>query len=319
MTRAPGAPLLRVDVVTVFPDYLAPLELSLVGRARRAGLLEVAVHDLRQWTTDRHRTVDDSPYGGGAGMVMRPEPWGAALDALAPPGSPATLVVPSPAGVPFTQSLATDLAGRGHLVIACGRYEGIDARVVADAARRVPVVETSVGDVVLAGGEAAALVVVEATARLLPGVLGNPESLTEESHAVDDPVLEYPLYTRPPVWRDLEVPAELLSGHHASIAAWRRHQALARTAAVRPDLLAALDPATLGAADLDTLAGLGWAPGPDGRLAPGRGRPVGDSRVGRDADGRPLPQGTPSGCPSPDPVVPPITHGRPVAPREENP
>lgn len=255
-----ASPLLRVDVVTVFPDYLAPLRLSLVGRAQETGILAVGVHDLRDWTTDRHRTVDSTPYGGGAGMVMGPEVWGAALDELAPAGSGATLVVPSPAGVPFTQAVATDLAARGHLVIACGRYEGIDARVAVDAARRVPVVELSVGDVVLAGGEAAALVVVEATARLLPGVLGNPGSLTEESHAVADPVLEYPLYTRPPLWRDLAVPEELLSGNHAAIAAWRREQALRRTLQRRPDLLAALDPARLSAVDRATLAALGWRP-----------------------------------------------------------
>ena len=259
-------PLLRVDVLTVFPDYLAPLRLSLVGRAQESGILAVGVHDLREWTTDRHRTVDDTPYGGGAGMVMRPEPWGAALDDLVPAGTEATLVVPSPAGVPFTQRVATDLAGRGHLVIGCGRYEGIDARVLDDAARRMPVVEVSVGDVVLAGGEAAALVVVEATARLLPGVLGNPESLVEESHAVADPVLEYPLYTRPPNWRGLDVPEQLLTGHHAAIAAWRRGQALTRTAQRRPDLVAALDPATLSPADLATLAALGWSTGPEGRL-----------------------------------------------------
>lgn len=261
------APLLRVDVVTVFPEYLAPLRLSLVGRAQQAGILAVAVHDLRDWTTDRHRTVDDTPYGGGAGMVMLPEPWGAALDEVAPDG--ATLVVPSPAGVPFTQSLAHDLAGRGHLVLACGRYEGIDARVAEDAARRLRVLEVSVGDVVLAGGEAAALVLIEAAARLLPGVLGNPGSLAEESHAVTDPVLEYPLYTRPTSWRGLDVPAELLSGHHARIAAWRRAQALARTAARRPDLLAALDPATLSAADRATLAALGAGSEESGPTRPG--------------------------------------------------
>ena len=251
-------PLLRVDVITVFPDYLAPLRLSLVGRAIAAGTIALGVHDLRDWTTDRHRSVDDTPYGGGAGMVMRPEPWGAALDGVAPDG--ATLVLPSPAGEPFTQRLAHEFAGLAHLVIACGRYEGIDARVARDAATRLDVREVSVGDVVLAGGEAAALVVVEAVARLLPGVLGNPGSLSEESHAVDNPVLEYPLFTRPPVWRGHEVPAELLSGDHARIAAWRREQALRRTAARRPDLLAVLDPATLSAADRAVLADAGNRP-----------------------------------------------------------
>lgn len=266
-----SGPLLRVDVITVFPDYLAPLRLSLVGRARQAGILRVEVHDLRSWTTDPHRTVDDTPYGGGAGMVMRPEPWGAALDEVAPDG--ATLVVPSPAGEPFTQVVADQLAGAGQLVIACGRYEGIDARVLADAQRRMGVREVSVGDVVLAGGEAAALVIVEATARLLPGVLGNPASLVEESHALTDPVLEYPLYTRPPVWRGLAVPDELVSGHHGNIAAWRRTQALIRTAARRPDLIAGLDPATLSDADRATLARIGIEFSPDLERPPSPGGP----------------------------------------------
>ncbi len=269
----------------MFPDYLAPLELSLVGRARQAGILAVGVHDLRDWATDVHRSVDDTPYGGGAGMVMRPEPWGAALDSLVGAGSPATLVMPSPAGTPFTQPVAHELAGRGHLVIACGRYEGIDARVMTDAARQMPVLELSVGDVVLAGGEAAALVIVEATARLLPGVLGNPDSLREESHALSDPVLEYPVYTRPPVWRGLAVPDELLSGHHTRIAAWRRAQALVRTAARRPDLLAALDPATLSPADRATLAALAAAE-PAAEVAAAPGADAADGTPDEPADDR---------------------------------
>jgi tRNA (guanine37-N1)-methyltransferase len=229
---------MKIDVVSIFPDYLAgPLRVSLLGRAVERGLLDVRLHDLRQWTSDRHRTVDDTPYGGGAGMVMRPEPWGLALDALVPDGGPVPrLVVPTPAGRPFTQPVAEELAAQPWLVFACGRYEGIDQRVVAHAAGRMPVAELSLGDYVLAGGEAAVLVIVEAVARLLPGFLGNPESLAEESHAGG--LLEYPVYTRPPVWRGLSVPEVLLSGDHGAVARWRRDVALRRTAERRPDLLA---------------------------------------------------------------------------------
>ena len=229
---------MRVDVVSIFPDYLSgPLRASLLGRAVERGLLDVRLHDLRRWTSDRHRTVDDSPYGGGAGMVMRPEPWGLALDELVPAGGPVPrLVLPTPAGRPFTQALAAELAGEPWLLFACGRYEGIDQRVAAHAATRMPVEELSLGDYVLAGGEAAVLVIVEAVARLLPGFLGNPDSLAEESHA--DGLLEYPVYTRPPVWRGLPVPEVLLSGDHGAVARWRRDVALRRTAERRPDLLA---------------------------------------------------------------------------------
>jgi tRNA (guanine37-N1)-methyltransferase len=231
----------RVDIVSIFPAYLAPLELSLVGKARRAGLLDIAVHDLRRWTSDRHRTVDDTPYGGGAGMVMRPEPWGAALDEIAPPGSSVQprLVVPSPAGRPFGQRYAEELAGETWLVFACGRYEGIDQRVIDEASARMPVDEISLGDYVLSGGEAATLVIVEAVTRLLPGFVGNPVSLVEESHATgpDGGLLEGPVYTKPPQWRGRAVPEVLLGGDHAAIAAWRREQALRRTAERRPDLL----------------------------------------------------------------------------------
>ena len=227
---------MRVDAVTIFPDYLAPLRQSLLGKAADRGLLDLRVHDLRQWTHDRHRAVDAPPYGGGAGMVMLPQPWGEALDALAPPGGPQPrLVVPTPAGVPFTQRLAAELAGEPWLLFACGRYEGIDQRVVSYAAERMRVEELSLGDYVLSGGEVAVLAIVEAVARLLPGVLGNPQSLAEESHA--EGLLEYPVYTRPPVWRGHEVPAVLLSGDLGEIARWRREEALDRTAARRPDLL----------------------------------------------------------------------------------
>ena len=233
---------MRLDIVSIFPEYLAPLQLSLVGKAVRTGIVELGVHDLRQWTHDRHRTVDDTPYGGGAGMVMRPDPWGEALDALVPPGGPGDplLLVMTPSGRRFDQTLATELAAEQHLLVACGRYEGIDARVVEHGRTRLRVLEVSIGDYVLNGGEAAALVVTEAVVRLLPGVVGNPESLTEESHAADhDGLLEYPVYTKPPRWRDLDVPEVLLSGHHGRIAAWRREQAVQRTRERRPDLLPA--------------------------------------------------------------------------------
>ena len=228
---------MRVDVVTAFPDYLAPLGLSLLGRAQERGLLDVRVHDLRQWAADDvHRTLDDSPYGGGPGMVMTPEPWRRALAHVAPPEGPQpVLVVPTPGGAPFTQAVAAELAAAPWLAFACGRYEGIDGRVVEHAAERMPVRELSLGDYVLAGGEVAVLVVVEAVARLLPGVLGNAASHEDDSFSAG--LLEGPSYTRPPVWQGREVPPVLLSGDHARIARWRRDEALRRTAARRPDLL----------------------------------------------------------------------------------
>lgn len=232
-----------VDVVTIFPEYLAPLGVSLMGKAQERGLLTVRTHDLRTWTSDVHRTVDDSPYGGGPGMVMKPEPWGAALDAvLGGASSRPVLLVPTPSGTPFTQAMALELAQEPWLVFACGRYEGIDSRVLEDAGERFRVVEVSLGDYVLAGGEVAVLVVVEAVARLLPGVLGNAESHRDDSFAPGEMegLLEGPVYTRPPVWRGREVPAVLQSGDHARIARWRRDEALRRTALRRPDLLAAL-------------------------------------------------------------------------------
>ncbi|HEY3604765.1 MAG TPA: tRNA (guanosine(37)-N1)-methyltransferase TrmD [Sporichthyaceae bacterium] len=264
---------MRVDVVTIFPDYLAPLELSLVGKAGRAGLLDVRVHDLRDWTSDVHRTVDDTPYGGGAGMVMRPEPWGEALDSLLADAPPAGvhLIVPTPAGRPFTQAIAEEWAARPWLVFACGRYEGIDARVPAQASERPAVAaveQVSIGDYVLAGGEVAALVMIEAVTRLLPGVLGNPGSLDEESHVAG--LLEHPVWTKPQEWRGHQVPEVLRSGDHGAIARWRRDAALRRTAATRPDLLATLPVAACGPADLATLGELGWTPGPDGRFRAGR-------------------------------------------------
>ncbi|MDR1188113.1 MAG: tRNA (guanosine(37)-N1)-methyltransferase TrmD [Bifidobacteriaceae bacterium] len=233
-----------IDVITIFPEYLAPAQLSLLGKAAESGIVQLRVHDLREWTSDRHRTVDDTPYGGGAGMVMKPGPWGRAIDATLA-GEPTTgddggavLVVPTASGKVFDQTTAARLAQADHLVFACGRYEGIDARVAAHYGGRpeMQVEELSIGDYVLAGGEAAALVMIEAITRLIPGVLGNAESLTEESH-VEPGLLEYPVYTKPPDWRGLAVPEVLLSGHHANIAAWRRDQAAQRTKQMRPDLV----------------------------------------------------------------------------------
>jgi tRNA (guanine37-N1)-methyltransferase len=314
---------MRIDVVTIFPDYLAPLDVSLLGKARERGLIDVHIHDLRTWTDDVHRTVDDSPYGGGPGMVMRPQVWGEALDAVLAEAGPARLVVPTPAGRPFTQATAQAWAGESRLVFACGRYEGIDQRVVDDAASRMPVDEVtgstgeeaavdehgpllvvptpsgelftqtsaqelavepwlvfacgryegidqrvvdhartrmrvrelSIGDYVLNGGEVAALVITEAVVRLLPGFMGNPASLAEESHGADG-LLEYPVYTKPPSWRGLDVPDVLRSGNHAAIARWRRDRALERTATRRPDLFDALPDGALDRADRAFLAGL---------------------------------------------------------------
>jgi len=230
----------QVDVVTIFPDYLAPLRLSLVGKAVERGDVDLRVHDLREATDDVHRTVDDSPYGGGPGMVMKPEPWARTLAGLTGPTDAPRLVVPTPAGRLLTQELAEELSREPWLVFACGRYEGIDDRVLQHARRTMRVDEVSLGDYVLAGGEAAVLVIVEAVARLLPGVLGNEQSHQQDSHS--DGLLEGPSYTRPPVFEGLEVPAVLLSGDHAAIERWRRDESLRRTAERRPDLLARAEP-----------------------------------------------------------------------------
>ncbi len=246
---------MRLDVVTIFPEYLSPLDLSLIGKARRQGLIDLRLHDLRDFTHDRHRTVDDSPYGGGAGMVMRPEPWGEALAHLMASGEPGDvprLLVPGPGGDLFTQAMARELATQPWLAFACGRYEGIDERVIEHAEALMPVTVVSLGDYVLGGGEVAVLAMVEAIARLVPGVIGNAGSLVEESH--EDGLLEYPVFTKPPQWRGHGIPDVLLSGHHGQIARWRRDERLRRTALRRPDLIAQLDPAALDARDRDVLA-----------------------------------------------------------------
>ena len=262
---------MRLDVVTIFPDYLSPLDISLIGKARQEGLIDLSVHDLRDFTHDRHRTVDDTPYGGGAGMVMRPEPWGEAFAHLL--GSDATgevphLLVPGPGGVRFTQQMAHDLAAEPWLAFACGRYEGIDERVIEYAGTLMPVTVVSVGDYVLGGGEPAVLVMVEAIARLLPGVVGNAASLVEESH--EDGLLEYPVFTKPPQWQGRGIPEVLLSGHHGQIARWRRDERLRRTALRRPDMIARLDPVDLDARDHEVLAEVSELLAGPGPVTPGR-------------------------------------------------
>lgn len=224
---------MRIDAISIFPDFFSVLDLSLLGKARESGLIEFTAHDLRNYTHDRHRTVDDTPYGGGAGMVMKPEPWGEAFDELLVDNP--TVIFTTPAGKLFDQKIAQELSSRQHLVFACGRYEGIDQRVVEYASSKAQVMELSIGDYVLNGGEVAAVAMIEAICRLVPGVIGNAESLADESHS--DGLLEYPSYTKPQSWRGLEVPEVLLSGHHAEIDAWRKQQSLERTRKNRPDLL----------------------------------------------------------------------------------
>jgi tRNA (guanine37-N1)-methyltransferase len=226
---------MRIDIVTIFPTFFDVLDISLLGKARSNGLIELGVHDLRDYTHDRHRTVDDTPYGGGAGMVMKPEPWGEALDAIVDPASDPLVIFPSPAGEVFNQAMARALADEKQLVFGCGRYEGIDQRVFEHTASRARVKLVSMGDYVLNGGEVAVMAMIEAVGRLVPGVVGNPESLVEESH--ENGLLEYPSYTKPAQWRGLEVPPILLSGNHGAIAKWRHEQQVERTRRVRPDLL----------------------------------------------------------------------------------
>jgi tRNA (guanine37-N1)-methyltransferase len=224
---------MRIDAISIFPEFFQVLDISLVGKARQQSLLDIHIHDLRQFTQDKHKSVDDTPFGGGAGMIMKPEPWGLALDSVLSPES--IVVFPSPAGALFKQDTARQLANAKHLVFACGRYEGIDQRVVEYASTRAKVLELSLGDYVLNGGEVAAVAMIEAVVRLVPGVIGNSESLDEESHS--DGLLEYPGYTKPAVWKGMSVPEVLLSGNHAEIEKWRKAQSLERTRQTRPDLL----------------------------------------------------------------------------------
>ena len=226
---------MKIQAVTIFPEYFSALDISLLGKAQENKVIDFKAVDLRDYTHDKHKTVDDSPYGGGAGMLMKPEPWGEALDELLNPDGSTVLIVPSPAGELFKQATAQELSGKEHIVFACGRYEGIDQRVFDWAKDKAEVRLVSLGDYVLNGGEVAALAMIEAIARLIPGVIGNAESLTEESHS--DGLLEYPSYTKPASWRGLDVPEVLRGGNHAEIAKWRKEQSLERTKAVRPDLL----------------------------------------------------------------------------------
>lgn len=226
---------MRIDAISIFPDFFKALDLSLLGKARDKALIRFEAHDLRNWTYDKHRTVDDTPYGGGAGMLMKPEPWGEALDAVLPTDGSATVIFTSPAGELFNQAIAQELSAENHIVFACGRYEGIDQRVVEYAKSKAKVRMLSIGDYVLNGGEVAAIAMTEAIVRLIPGVIGNADSLVEESHS--DGLLEYPSYTKPASWRGFDVPEVLLSGNHALIAKWRHEQQVERTRQVRPDLL----------------------------------------------------------------------------------
>lgn len=240
---------MRIDVVTIFPGYFDALELSLMGKARDRGLIDLRVHDLRDSALDKHRSVDDTPSGGGAGMVMKAEPWGIALDGILASTEPATtaedagesrdplIIFPSPAGEVFTQGMAREFAAEDHLIFGCGRYEGIDQRVFDEYSDRGRVKLVSIGDYVLNGGEVAAIAMIEAVGRLIPGVVGNPDSLVEESH--EDGLLEYPSYTKPAEWRGRRIPDVLLGGNHAAITQWRHDASLERTRRVRPELLEA--------------------------------------------------------------------------------
>jgi tRNA (guanine37-N1)-methyltransferase len=227
--------MLQIDLISIFPEYLAPLNLSLLGKAQDKGVLAINIHDLRDQTKDVHHSVDDTPYGGGAGMVMSPVAWGEAIDQIANDNETVDLIILTPAGKKFDQKMASQFAGAKHIIFACGRYEGIDARVgeYYSSKSNFKVHEVSIGDYVLGGGEVAAMVIIEATARLIPGVIGNPDSLKEESHSIsgnnDDLLVEYPNYTKPANWRGLEVPSILLSGNHGEIAKWRKEQAERRT------------------------------------------------------------------------------------------
>ena len=360
-----GMPALRIDAITIFPDYLEPMRHALLGKAIEQGILAVGVHDLRDWATGGHKAVDDSPLGGGPGMVMKPDVWGPALDevhagragfdlataaahrndkarhdevaevAARPYTVPADvrdgedpdaplLLVPTPAGKPFTQADAQAWSRENHIVFACGRYEGIDQRVFEDAAQRYRVREVSIGDYVLIGGEVAVLVIVEAVTRLIPGVLGNTESHEDDSFS--DGLLEGPSYTKPRVWRGIEAPPVLTSGDHAKVELWRREQSLKRTREVRPELIAAAelteeDRFMLDARDVVTeLDVLGWKPGAEKNMrralkkAGYRDAQISTKERGTDVCFGPSMLETEyerrEGHPSPDPLVKLRVHGR---------
>lgn len=285
---------MKIDIVSVFPEYFEVMNLSLMGKAQAKGLLEIKAHNLRDWTHDVHHSVDDTPVGGGAGMVMKPEVWSECLDELlgfsrpsaatantdtetatdavdtSDPGDPAApdssalsgtpvLIFPNPSAPLFTQRDATELSHADHLLFGCGRYEGYDARIPGYyRSQGVDVREYSIGDYVLNGGEVAVSVMLEAITRLMPGFMGNPDSIVEESYTGEDALLEHRQYTKPAVWRGIAVPDVLLSGDHGKVDRFRRDEALARTAEIRPDLIAALDCKALDKADRKTLMALGW-------------------------------------------------------------
>lgn len=257
---------MRIDIISIFPQFFDCLDVSLMGKARSSGILQTQVWDLRDWTEDVHRTVDRAPAGGGAGMVMKPDVWGKALDqVIEQAGATKTvLAIPTPSGIPLTQRQVRDLAANtDHLVVACGRYEGIDQRV-SQYYQQLPSVEVlpfSLGDYVLNGGEVAAVALVEATCRLLEGFVGNPNSLVEESYELSG-LLEYPAYTQPATWRGLDIPAVLLSGDHQKVKSWRRQQSLMLTAKRRPDLIWEIEPGALEKSDREILAAQGFLPAP---------------------------------------------------------
>ncbi|MBM7825670.1 tRNA (guanine37-N1)-methyltransferase [Arcanobacterium pluranimalium] len=257
---------MHFDIISAFPEFFDVLQISLVGKAQQRGIISVSIHDIRNWTHDIHRTVDDTPFGGGAGMVMKPDVWAQAIDAtVAKTTAPTVLAIPTPSGIPLTQRKCEELAKKQHIILACGRYEGIDSRIAqyySDQAG-VEVFEFSLGDYVLNGGEVASVALVEAVSRLVPGMVGNPQSLAEESHS-EAGLLEYPVYTRPADFRGIAVPEVLTSGNHQAVHRWRRNRSLERTAQRRPDMIAQLKATQLDKGDLEELARFGWFCAQDG-------------------------------------------------------
>ena len=257
--------MMNIDIVSVFPEYFQMLDLSLLGKAQNNGLLQIRAHNLRKWTHDVHQSVDDTPVGGGAGMVMKPEVWAECLDELLnlqetqQTQDLPILIFPNPSAPLFTQKDATELSRAKHLFFGCGRYEGYDARIPEYyRAKGVDVREYSIGDYVLNGGEVAVSVMLEAITRLIPGFMGNPESIVEESYTGADALLEHHQYTRPTTWRGISVPEVLTSGNHAKVDRFRRDEAISRTSEIRPDLIERLDCRALDKADRKTLMALGW-------------------------------------------------------------